>query len=439
MSSPNPLHTPGAPPKNYRISPNPTYTSFNRTKNIVNVRTDVEEYLDPEPVLISSDEEQNGDSVLAPLPSPPPKFSPVQKKPNFRPVQKELAPSQQSQDVHHPWLDPAPFDESPYKEVSRHGENYYKKPCIDLGSFSTETTANILTPDSPQASFTFSVDNGSTSRISSLTNNSIHQNINFRAVAKKASTLQQSSLPPRQPSKDDDSNENPWLFEQVTDTLGPRAQSADMESLGEKSRQSHRSRRRRHHRHKKAADRSVGSRSKGSRSSARSQRSQLSQMSSASRSVATDLLRLEAQLAMLGKNTVVDQFAPKDKSISSRGSRSSKRKKKPRTVMRISVPPGKLGVILANRVDQAGTLVSDVREHSPIFGKIMVGDKIVKIDGEDVSRLTVSEITSIMAQKAQYARILTVIGGRKRMSTDLEETASLTSSALSSGDGISLN
>jgi len=241
--------------------------------------------------------------------------------------------------------------------------------------------------------------------------------------------------------------ENPWLFEAVTDTLGPRIVSADMESLGGRSKRSnaskgdksHRSirskrstksgasrssrRKSKSHRRQRSSNESVGSR--GSRDSRRSHKSALSQMSDASRSIAADLMRLETQLAMVGSanvhgstdnNSVVSGAshgnASRGSSISltrSRHSKSSRVKTTKRDKMNVNVPPGKLGVILANKADNKGTIVSDVRTNSVLYGKIFPGDRIVAIDGEDVSRMTVAEITALMARKAAFERVLTIV------------------------------
>ena len=48
--------------------------------------------------------------------------------------------------------------------------------------------------------------------------------------------------------------------------------------------------------------------------------------------------------------------------------------------------------------------------------KISPGDRIIAIDGEDVSRMTVSEITTIMARKGDFERVLTVLTTPKHLS-----------------------
>mmetsp|Transcript_8138 Transcript_8138/g.18872 ORF Transcript_8138/g.18872 Transcript_8138/m.18872 type:complete len:520 (-) Transcript_8138:64-1623(-) len=237
-------------------------------------------------------------------------------------------------------------------------------------------------------------------------------------------------------SSDNDVSEN-WLFDEVTGALGPRGVAADMESLsgrsnrsknstGNKSHKSHRS----HKSHKSSSRRRRKSSSnesvdsKNSRYSHRSTKSYLSQMSEQSRSVANDLLRLEMQLAMVGsrengEDTHGRSGGSASGSIggtakSSRTSRASSAARRANSItkrskMTVVAPPGKLGIILANKADSKGTVVSGVRTSSVLAEKISPGDRIVAIDGEDVSRMTVSEITTIMARKSEFERTLTVL------------------------------
>jgi C-terminal processing protease CtpA/Prc len=64
----------------------------------------------------------------------------------------------------------------------------------------------------------------------------------------------------------------------------------------------------------------------------------------------------------------------------------------------VLVPPGKLGVILVNRHDGKGTVVSEIRDHSSLKGMLVSpGDKLVAVDGEDVlTGMVVSQNTSLM-------------------------------------------
>lgn len=230
--------------------------------------------------------------------------------------------------------------------------------------------------------------------------------------------------------------DNPWLFETVADTLGPRSASADMESLGgrsNRSAKSYRSQRSnrsgksgksrgsRHSRRRHRSGSSVGSR--GSRNSNYSYGSAIDQRSAseislAPRSLENDLQRLEMQLACLKKT---DSETPVTGSIGgtsasmmsglSHSTRQSKSSKRQRVI--VVVPPGKLGVILANRHDGRGTVVSEVRPTSVLKGALVPGDRLVAIDGEAVGEMMVSEITEIMSSKSDKPRHLTVITSTK--------------------------
>ncbi len=164
--------------------------------------------------------------------------------------------------------------------------------------------------------------------------------------------------------------------------------------------------------------------------------------------MANDLLRLEAQLAMVGKRTGGSgssvataelnkrrddcgmTVTSRDYSISrssagglprpSKGSRhisASARRAAAMTLRsKVSVvaPPGKLGIILANRTDSRGTVVSGVRTSSVLADQVSPGDRIIAIDEEDVSQMNVKEITTIMARKSEFERVLVLLVAPKQ-------------------------
>ena len=75
----------------------------------------------------------------------------------------------------------------------------------------------------------------------------------------------------------------------------------------------------------------------------------------------------------------------------------------------VIVPPGKLGLILANRNDGSGTVISAIRDHSTLKGTLSPGDKLVAVDGEDVTSMHASQITSLIVSKAERERRLTMV------------------------------
>eukprot|EP00588_Corethron_pennatum_P014162 CAMPEP_0194267734 /NCGR_PEP_ID=MMETSP0169-20130528/2183_1 /TAXON_ID=218684 /ORGANISM="Corethron pennatum, Strain L29A3" /LENGTH=281 /DNA_ID=CAMNT_0039008687 /DNA_START=47 /DNA_END=889 /DNA_ORIENTATION=- len=75
--------------------------------------------------------------------------------------------------------------------------------------------------------------------------------------------------------------------------------------------------------------------------------------------------------------------------------------------LNIKVPPGKLGMILVKPTGQRLTVVAGCRKDSFLFGKIPPGSRIMAVDRENVSCMTISEITSVMSRKSECDRMLT--------------------------------
>ena len=74
--------------------------------------------------------------------------------------------------------------------------------------------------------------------------------------------------------------------------------------------------------------------------------------------------------------------------------------------MTVVAPPSKLGIILANKAVSNGTVVSGVRTSS-----VLADFSWQSHCGywEDVSLMTVSEITTIMARKGDFERTLSIL------------------------------
>ena len=227
------------------------------------------------------------------------------------------------------------------------------------------------------------------------------------------------------------SESDQFLLSNLEATIGPCGVAPDMESLSGRSSQ---------YRHGRASPRSHIPRSRGdasvdsrtSRNSFRSYRSNisqsaLSQMSKETQSVANDLFRLEAQLAEVARQQEDQPLeeTPTEESLGivygSATSESSMRSQWNNTiigaepvprpsVVEVLAPPGKLGILLANKAGEKGpTHVSAVRSESVLAGKVHVGDRFVSIDGEDVSGMNSREITSVMARKAEFQRTIVFV------------------------------
>lgn len=202
---------------------------------------------------------------------------------------------------------------------------------------------------------------------------------------------------------------NLFLFGAIERTLGPLSASADMESLGGRSgrsRDSSEGRKSARKRRLMRADNSIGSGNSGSTSHRRSfaiseEKSDAAIVSP--RTLAHDIERLEKQLDVLRTEVTRTRAAaremPSSTAIRANGgedhSAASPQLRSARTKNRVvvTVPPGKLGIILANRRDGMGTVVAEVKNSSSLKGVLSAGDKLVAIDGVDVTGMLVSQIT----------------------------------------------
>jgi len=198
---------------------------------------------------------------------------------------------------------------------------------------------------------------------------------------------------------------NPWFFEKLEQVMGPRSATADIESLSGRSNRSgktHKSKNSHQSYRSHKSSRSYNATPSNQR--IRAQRN----IRSAAASVASyggssfgkkgsdkprapitlghDLNRLEMQLAAL--QTETDQVTASSITLSSvgaktRSTRSSKLTHTGAKLIRkrrvvVEVPPGKLGVVLANRHDGSGTVVSQVRKNSACKGRLTIGDRLGK-------------------------------------------------------------
>ena len=71
-----------------------------------------------------------------------------------------------------------------------------------------------------------------------------------------------------------------------------------------------------------------------------------------------------------------------------------------------TAPPGKLGVVIDTT--KMGPVVYQVKDESPLKGLVFPGDRIIRVDDIDTRGMTASNITKIMARKADLQRRITV-------------------------------
>jgi len=68
-------------------------------------------------------------------------------------------------------------------------------------------------------------------------------------------------------------------------------------------------------------------------------------------------------------------------------------------LLQIFAPPGKLGVVI-DTPDEDAPVVHAIKESSPLIGKLLVGDKLVAIDDDDVKYLSAIEVSKIISRKS---------------------------------------
>jgi hypothetical protein len=236
------------------------------------------------------------------------------------------------------------------------------------------------------------------------------------------------AMPLDDASSDSSGFSNPWLFDSIEQTLGPRSPTADLESIGGHSTisgKSHKSTRSGKSYKSSKSDRSSKSSASSpsgasvdafrSHRSASSLRTTISESMrragnspSSKPSMAASLINgsvgeqksdyvepmiprtLDNELKRLGMHSLsdvlqsgTDKIAASSITVSSVGASTlsskqhfAKRSKKKRLV--VVVPPGKVGVVLAGRRDGKGTVVSEVRASSSMSGMLSPGDKLGK-------------------------------------------------------------
>lgn len=78
-------------------------------------------------------------------------------------------------------------------------------------------------------------------------------------------------------------------------------------------------------------------------------------------------------------------------------------------VIHIFAPPGKLGVVI-DTPDDGAPVVHAVKDTSVIADRIIVGDKLVAVDDEDVTSMTAIKVSKMISRKgANPSRKLTIV------------------------------
>lgn len=73
----------------------------------------------------------------------------------------------------------------------------------------------------------------------------------------------------------------------------------------------------------------------------------------------------------------------------------------------IAAPPGLLGLILESGNVDGRPIVNSIKPFSALANRVRVGDHLVSVDNEDVSTMTASKVSQLIASKQHKVRILT--------------------------------
>ena len=82
------------------------------------------------------------------------------------------------------------------------------------------------------------------------------------------------------------------------------------------------------------------------------------------------------------------------------------------TVKKVTAPPGRLGVMcIASELDEhrVGFTVVEIKPDSPLAGTVVVGDRILSVDGEELCHYeSAAEVMAHLSARASEVRVLTL-------------------------------
>ena len=73
----------------------------------------------------------------------------------------------------------------------------------------------------------------------------------------------------------------------------------------------------------------------------------------------------------------------------------------------VRAPPGNLGIVLDSDVTTGIPVVTSVSKSSPLVKQVHVGDRLLAMDGRDVTCVMSETVSRIIAKKKDKQRLLT--------------------------------
>lgn len=74
----------------------------------------------------------------------------------------------------------------------------------------------------------------------------------------------------------------------------------------------------------------------------------------------------------------------------------------------VNVPPGKLGMVI-DTPNSGVPIVHAIKPESVLANKVLVGDKLVKVDGEDVTSMTAVQVSKMISVRSEQHRVLSFV------------------------------
>ncbi|KAL7581629.1 hypothetical protein ACA910_022181 [Epithemia clementina (nom. ined.)] len=76
----------------------------------------------------------------------------------------------------------------------------------------------------------------------------------------------------------------------------------------------------------------------------------------------------------------------------------------------VVVPPGKLGMVV-DTPNGSSPVVHAIKPESVLSSKVMVGDRLTAVDGDDVTAMTAVQVSQLISLKADQKRVMTFVRG----------------------------
>ena len=82
--------------------------------------------------------------------------------------------------------------------------------------------------------------------------------------------------------------------------------------------------------------------------------------------------------------------------------------------LEVTVPPGKLGMVI-DTPQGSVPIVHAIKPNSVLADKVQVNDRLVSVDGEDVTHMTAVQVSKLISLKADQTRIMVFVRPRSRL------------------------